>query len=95
MISNPPGIILSLLAAPQQAILNFDMKKSYAALYSTEEEMAAEEAALKSKVPVEEDDDDELDEDEESEAESDEDESEDEDDEDQDEFEDEDEDDED
>lgn len=45
MMSNPPGIIASLLAAPQQAILNFDMEKSYAALYATEEEKAAAAAA--------------------------------------------------
>ena len=32
-MANPPGIISSLLPAPQQAILNADMEKSYAALY--------------------------------------------------------------
>lgn len=33
LMANPPGIISSLLPAPQQAILNADMEKSYAALY--------------------------------------------------------------
>jgi hypothetical protein len=38
MISNPPGIVSSLLPAPQQAILNADIEKSYAALYRPDEE---------------------------------------------------------
>lgn len=38
MLSNPPGVISSLLPAPQQAILNADMEKSYAALYHPDEE---------------------------------------------------------
>jgi hypothetical protein len=53
MITNPLGTIIfefTILAAPQQSILNFDRNKSFAALYSTEEGKAAEEAALKSKV---------------------------------------------
>lgn len=35
---NPPGIVLSLLPAPQQALLSMDLEKSYAALYSNEED---------------------------------------------------------
>jgi hypothetical protein len=38
MISNPPGIVSSLLPAPQQAILNADIEASYAALYRPDEE---------------------------------------------------------
>lgn len=37
MMVNPPGIVLSLLPAPQQAILNLNWEKSYAALYSSDE----------------------------------------------------------
>jgi hypothetical protein len=38
MMVNPPGIVLSLLPAPQQALLSMDLEKSYAALYSNEED---------------------------------------------------------
>ena len=63
MIANPPGIVLSLLPAPQQAILIFNAEKSYSALYSTEEERAHQEAALKSEVEEKEEEDlDELEE---------------------------------
>ena len=40
MMSNPPGIVLSLLPAPQQAILSFNVEKAYTALYATEAEKA-------------------------------------------------------
>ena len=43
-LSNPPGIFLSLLPAPQQALLNFDIEKAYNALYKTEQEKAREAA---------------------------------------------------
>lgn len=33
LLKDPPGILLSLLPAPQQAILSFDMEQSRAALY--------------------------------------------------------------
>jgi hypothetical protein len=57
---DPPGIVLSLLPAPQQAILSMNMEQSYAALYSTEEEkVATQQAAVKSKVVEEEAEDDE------------------------------------
>jgi len=56
MQSNPPGIFLSLLPAPTQAILTFNAEKSYSAIYSTDEEKARREAALKfQKEEVEED----------------------------------------
>ena len=57
MMVNPPGIVLSLLPAPQQAILSFDAKKAYATLYSTEEEKAA--MATKLQVSEEDSDDEE------------------------------------
>ena len=38
---NPPAIVLSLLPAPQQAILSMDLDKSYAALYGNAEDAAA------------------------------------------------------
>jgi hypothetical protein len=38
MCSFPPGIVLSLLPAPQQAILNMDVSKAYGALYAPQEE---------------------------------------------------------
>lgn len=41
MLSNPPGVLSSLLPAPQQAILNFDWDKEYAALYGSETESSA------------------------------------------------------
>ena len=34
--ANPPGILLSLLPAPQQVILNFDIEKAEQALYGVE-----------------------------------------------------------
>lgn len=37
MLSNPPGIVASLLPAPQQAILNANIEKSFDALYRPEE----------------------------------------------------------
>lgn len=56
MMVNPPGIVLSLLPAPQQAILSFDADNAYAALYSTEEEKAA---MATNQLQVSEDDDEE------------------------------------
>jgi hypothetical protein len=38
MMVNPPGIVLSLLAAPQQAILSIDFEKSFSALYGASSE---------------------------------------------------------
>ena len=37
MLSNPPGIMASLLPAPEQAILNANIEKSFAALYRPHE----------------------------------------------------------
>ena len=46
MMSNPPGVVSSLLPAPQQAILNADLEKSYAALYRPDEEQETEKASV-------------------------------------------------
>ena len=81
MMMNPPGIVASLLPAPQQAILNFDMEESYAALYMTEAEKEAAKAA-KLQFAFEEDeeeDDEELEDESEEEEEDDDDEDEEED----------------
>ena len=59
LMSNPPGIFLSLLPAPQQALLNFDMEKAYNALYQTEQEKAREAAKSRLGSPEEEEEDDE------------------------------------
>lgn len=37
MLSNPPGIVSSLLPAPEQAILNANLEKSYNILYRPDE----------------------------------------------------------
>ena len=70
MMSNPPGIVLSLLPAPQQAILSFNMEKAYTALYATEAEKA-EIASRFQHTNDEDEDEDEDDEEEEEEEESD------------------------
>jgi hypothetical protein len=73
MMSDPPGIVKSLLPAPQQALLDMDMKKSYAALYSTEQEEEKAPTASKSQAveeEVEQDEEEEETEDEEDEEES-------------------------
>jgi hypothetical protein len=57
MMSDPPGIIKSLLPAPQQAILDMDMKKSYFALYSSSTEQEEEKAPTASKSQAVEDED--------------------------------------
>jgi nucleosome binding factor SPN SPT16 subunit len=76
MITDPPSFVLSLLPAPQQAILALDMEKSFAALYSPGEEKLAEKSAPKpdadeeeeeEEQDVEEDEDDEEEEGEEDE----------------------------
>ena len=56
MMTNPPSIMLSLLPAPQQAILSFDYDKTKSAVYSTASEKAAQQA---SKFVVEEEDEEE------------------------------------
>ncbi len=38
LMANPPGVISSLLPAPQQAILNANIEESFAALYRSSEE---------------------------------------------------------
>ena len=62
LMSNPPGIFLSLLPAPQQALLNFDMEKAYNALYQTEQEKAREAAKSRLGSPEEEEEEEEDDE---------------------------------
>ena len=64
-MSNPPGIFLSLLPAPQQALLNFDMEKAYNALYQTEQEKAREAAKSRLGSPEEEEEEEEEEDDEE------------------------------
>lgn len=51
MCSYPPGIVLSLLPAPQQAILNMDLDKSYTALYAPEEHVVTKKRALREALP--------------------------------------------
>ena len=63
VLSDPPGIFLSLLPAPQQALLNFDMEKAYNALYQTEKQKAAEAAKAVSDMEEAEDEKDKADED--------------------------------
>jgi hypothetical protein len=70
MCSFPPGVVLSLLPAPQQAILNMDMEKAHAALYAPEEQIATKERAAAPKVEEEEDVEEEEAEEEEVEDES-------------------------
>ena len=65
LMSNPPGIFLSLLPAPQQALLNFDMEKAYNALYQTEQEKAREAAKSRLGSPEEEEEEEEEEDDEE------------------------------
>ena len=72
LMSNPPGIFLSLLPAPQQALLNFDMEKAYNALYQTEQEKAREAAKSRLGSPEEEEEEEEEEEDDEEVVESDE-----------------------
>jgi len=40
MMSNPPGIVASLLPAPEQAILNANLEKSFATLYRPDDDDA-------------------------------------------------------
>jgi hypothetical protein len=66
-MSNPPSIVLNLLAAPQKAIMSFDMEESYRALYGaalSSERNEGEKGASKLKDPTadEEDGDDNFDE---------------------------------
>jgi len=68
MMSNPPGIVLSLLPAPQQAILSFNMENAYTALYATE----AEKAEIESRFQHTNDEDEDEDDDEEEEESDDE-----------------------
>jgi hypothetical protein len=81
MCSFPPGIVLSLMPAPQQALLSMDVTKAYAALYAPEEQVATKKRAAapeaeKEEVQVVEEDEadtdveDQADEDVEDEAES-------------------------
>ena len=58
MMSNPPGIVLSLLPAPQQAILSFNMENAYTALYATEAEKAEIASRFQHTNDEEEDEDD-------------------------------------
>lgn len=64
MMINPPSIVLSLLPAPQQAILDFDVDKSYAALYNPNG--VDGEPVRKPSADNEEDEDDDDEEDEET-----------------------------
>ena len=50
MMMHPPGIILSLLPAPQQAILSMDWDQSYSVLYKTDEERVTEAVASATRV---------------------------------------------
>ena len=45
MCSFPPSIVLSLLPAPQQAILNMDVSKAYDALYAPDGQVATKKRA--------------------------------------------------
>jgi hypothetical protein len=45
MFMFPPSIVLSLLPAPEQAILNMDVTKAYGALYAPEEQVATKKPA--------------------------------------------------
>ena len=49
MMSNPPGIVASLLPAPEQAILNANFEKSFATLYRPDEQAAVVQAQTTSK----------------------------------------------
>lgn len=49
MMVNPPGVVSSLLPAPQQAILNADIDKSYAALYRPDAEETDKVSAIATK----------------------------------------------
>lgn len=64
MMANPPGIVLSLLPAPQQAILNANDARSFTILYSTEVEMGSRDRdqEILDLVTEEEDDDNDLEE---------------------------------
>lgn len=71
MISNPPSIVSSLLPAPQQAILNADLEKSYAALYRPDEtEVTSSLPTSKSFSAKEEDNEEPVEDDEEEESSS-------------------------
>ena len=48
---HPPGIVLSLLPAPQQALLSMDDAASYKVLYQTEEERLKEEKESTQRSP--------------------------------------------
>jgi hypothetical protein len=65
MMTNPPGIVLSLLPAPQQAILAMDMEKSFAALYNPDGKKLVKEPASLEKTDDEEEENEETDVDEE------------------------------
>lgn len=54
LLADPPGIVLSLLPAPQQAILSMDVDKAYAALYGSGEDSTT----LTTKEDDQEDEDD-------------------------------------
>ena len=49
MMSNPPGIVASLLPAPEQAILNANFEKSFATLYRPDEQAAVVQVQTTSK----------------------------------------------
>ena len=49
MMSNPPGIVASLLPAPEQAILNANFEKSFATLYRPDEQAAVVQSQTTSK----------------------------------------------
>jgi hypothetical protein len=80
LMSDPPSFVKSLLPAPQQALLDLDMTKSYAALYQTEQEKSyaalyqteqekAEAAAAKSQAALEKEEEKQDEEEEESDSE--------------------------
>ena len=75
---HPPGILLSLLPAPQQAILSFDVSKAYQDLYGREivekNDEDDDEEEEEEDVDDEDDDEDEEEEDEEDDDEDDDDE---------------------
>jgi hypothetical protein len=55
ILLNPPGIVLSLLPAPQQTMLSIDIDKAYQTLYQTKEEakkQKAQQAAAAAAAPV-------------------------------------------
>ena len=76
MLATSEGsILLSLLPAPQQMILSFDMEKQYAALYDPDSLITKEKADVKAPADDEVEEEEETESDEEDAASSDEEES--------------------